>query len=60
MSSLGRFLQFVGLTVLPLSMLMQVTDMLGRPLHVSQMVFMLIFGLAAFYMGRLVEGYARK
>ena len=59
MQSLGRFLQLVGLTVLPLAMFMELSTGLGREFHLSQMVIMLIFGVAAFLMGRLIEGYAR-
>jgi len=58
MKSLGRFLQLAGLMLLPLSMFMELTDGLGRAFGVSDMVVMLVFGFATFYIGRIVEGYA--
>ena len=59
MQSLGRLLQLVGLAVLPLSMFLEMSKGLGRAFHLSQMVIMLVFGVAAFAMGRLIEGYTR-
>ena len=58
MKALGKLLQFGGLVLLPLSMFMELNGGLGRPFGVSDMVIMLIFGIAAFYAGRIVEGYA--
>jgi hypothetical protein len=58
MKALGRGLQLLGLILLPLSMFMEITGALGRSFGVSDMVIMLVFGAAAFYAGRLVEGYA--
>ncbi len=58
MKAFGRLLQIVGLILLPLSMMMQLTDVLGRPFNVSHMVIMMVFGVAAFYLGRMLEGYA--
>ncbi len=55
----GRLLQIVGLIVLPLSMVMQLTDSLGRAIGVSQMVVMMVFGAAAFFLGRMLEGIGR-
>ena len=60
MKALGQFLQVAGLLILPLSMVMQLTDMLGRRIHLSEMVIMLVAGVAAFYLGRLIEGYAPR
>jgi hypothetical protein len=59
MRSMGRGLQYLGLALLPLSMIMEITDGLGRSFGVSQMLVMLVFGAAVFYLGRLVEGYSR-
>lgn len=56
MKALGRFLQFAGLLALPLSMFLELTGTLGR-FYVSNMVTMMVFGVAAFYLGRLLEGY---
>ena len=58
MRAFGRMLQILGLVLLPLSMAMELTGSLGRGFGVSDMVIMLIFGTAAFWVGRMVEGYA--
>ncbi|REJ68591.1 MAG: hypothetical protein DWQ31_07470 [Planctomycetota bacterium] len=58
MRALGRSLQIAGLLLLPLSMIMQLTNVLGRTIHLSEMVIMLVAGVTAFYLGRLLEGYA--
>ena len=60
MRSFGKKLQILGLILLPLSM---VLDLLGgsdpfRPFGVSQMILMLGFGVAAFIIGRIIEGYS--
>ena len=60
MRILGRAMQLIGLLVLPLSMVMQLTDSLGRSIGVSQMVVMMVFGVAVFYVGRMVEGLAAR
>ena len=57
--AIGRLLQVIGLVVLPLGMFLELTGALGRAFGLSQMVHMLVFGLCAFYLGRLIEGYAR-
>lgn len=59
MRAIGRFMQFAGLVVLPLAMLLELTGGLERSFGVSEMVIMLVFGVAIFGVGRLVEGYAR-
>lgn len=58
-AQLGRWMQMAALVVLPLSMVLELSDILGRPFNVSQMVYMLIFGVCLFTSGRLLEGYAR-
>jgi hypothetical protein len=63
--TLGRILQVVGLSVLPLALLLNLIPMPGgggQPiLTVGQrMLMMVIFGVVAFWIGRLIEGYARK
>jgi hypothetical protein len=60
MRSLGKLLQLMGLIVLPVAMLLELTDTLGRPFGVSDMVTMLVFGIAVFFLGRLMEGYAAQ
>jgi hypothetical protein len=54
MRLIGRLLQIVGLVVLPLSMLMQLTGGIG----LREMLMMLAFGVAAFYLGRFAEGFS--
>ncbi|RIK80359.1 MAG: hypothetical protein DCC68_11040 [Planctomycetota bacterium] len=59
MRFLGRALQLFGLVVLPLSMVLELSKLLGRDFGVSDMVIMLVAGSAAFLMGRIIEGYGR-
>jgi hypothetical protein len=56
----GRLLQLLALVILPVSMVLQLTNTLGRQLYVSEMVIMLVFGVAAFGVGRIIEGYATR
>ena len=56
----GRLLQLSALVVLPAAMVLQLTNTLGRQLYVSEMVIMLVFGMAAFSLGRIIEGYATR
>jgi len=55
----GRALQLIGLAILPLSMVMELTGGLGRRVGVSDMVVMLLYGVIAFSLGRLLESHAR-
>jgi len=50
----GRAMQVLGLTLLPLAMLFQ----LSQSITLGHMLAMLVAGLCAFYIGRIVEGYA--
>ena len=59
MKSIGRGLQIMSLVLLPASMLLELDGSLGRPFGVSDMVVMLVFGICAFSLGRMMEGYAR-
>ena len=59
MQGLGRLLQLVGLTALPLAMFLELSNGLDRAFDVSEMVVMLVFGVSAFMLGRLIEGYSR-
>jgi len=59
MKAIGQFLQFAGLLILPAAMCLELSGMLGRK-GVSEMVILLIFGVAAFGVGRIVEGYSRN
>lgn len=54
----GRALQWTGLIVLPLAMIMELTGGLGRRVGVSDMVLMLGYGVIAFSLGRMLEGMA--
>jgi hypothetical protein len=60
MNSLGRYLQLFALFVLPLGMLLELTGALGRSFGLSEMLIMLVFGVIAFWLGRLLEGYSPK
>jgi len=59
MKTIGRWLQITGLVVLPLALILELAGQLGRSAGISQMVWMLVFGVSAFYLGRILEGYAR-
>lgn len=56
---IGKLMQIAALVLLPVSMLMQLTAAL-RANSVSVMLIMLLFGIALFGVGRLVEGYASR
>ncbi|MFM7073948.1 MAG: hypothetical protein ACKO38_19350 [Planctomycetota bacterium] len=60
MRTFGRLLQQGALVILPLAMLMELTDALGRDVGVSDMVIMLVFGVLAFVLGRTLEGFANR
>ncbi len=60
MRTLGRGLQIVGLVVLPAAVVLECSGGLDRSSGVSQMVIMMVFGFAAFWVGRIVEGYASR
>lgn len=51
----GRLLQILGLVLPPLSIVLQ----LGQRITLGQMLTMLVASVAAFAIGRIVEGYAR-
>ena len=59
MKAIGKLLQLIGLVVLPAAMFLELSGNLGRK-GVSQMVILLVFGAAAFGLGRIVEGYGRS
>ena len=53
-------MQVVGLTILPVAMLMQLTDGLRAPVGgftVSAMLILMVAGVALFALGRFVEGH---
>jgi hypothetical protein len=55
MRVLGRGLQIVGLIVPPLAIVMQ----LAETISLGQMLTMLVAAACLFWIGRIVEGYAR-
>ena len=55
----GRLLQLVALVALPIAMLLELTGALGRSFGLSQLLVALIFGIVAFLLGRMLEGYGR-
>lgn len=57
---LGRSLQLFALVLLPVAIVLELTGLLGRSFGLNEMLIMLIAGSAAFLLGRLVEGYARR
>lgn len=55
MRALARLMQLVGLTLLPLSIVLELSsDRFGT----AQMLIMLVAGISAFYIGRILEGYS--
>lgn len=60
--SFGKLMQLVGLVVLPVAMLLQLTSGMRAPtasFSVSAMLLLMVFGAALFVLGRYIEGYAR-
>jgi hypothetical protein len=55
MRSLGRGLQILALAVPPLGIVLQLSDTIS----LGQMLTLLVAAVCMFWMGRIVEGYAR-
>jgi hypothetical protein len=58
--TLGKLMQVAGLVILPIAMVMQLTDGIRAPVGgftVSSMLLLMIGGVAMFSLGRIVEGY---
>lgn len=55
MRPIGRLMQMAGLALPPLSIVMQ----LSEAITLAQMLAMLLASAAIFWIGRIVEGYAR-
>lgn len=53
--SIGRGLQLLALVALPLAMALQIANQLS----LGQMLMVMVSGAAAFWLGRIIEGYAR-
>jgi branched-subunit amino acid transport protein len=63
MRALGRFLQFVGLIVLPLALVLSMLPSRRgdeKLLSTGQELMALVLGAAVFWIGRLLEGYAKR
>jgi len=54
MRVIGRLGQFAGLALPPLAILLQ----LNQTITLGQMLSMLLFAACAFWIGRILEGYA--
>ncbi len=59
MKKLARVLQFLGLVLLPIGMLLEVTKDFGHGFGLKEMLLTLVFGFTLFYLGRFIEGYAQ-
>ena len=58
---LGKLLQLFGLVILPIAVMMQISGHLSeRSAGLDRMLLMSVCGVAAFFLGRFVEGYAGK
>jgi hypothetical protein len=60
MIALGKTLQIVGLTALPVGMFLEVSGRLHRTFGVSDLLVTLVGGVVAFVLGRIIEGYATR
>jgi hypothetical protein len=57
MRQLGKLLQWIGLAVPPIAMYMQFSDQFVRD-GVADLLLALVASICAFYIGRIIEGYA--
>jgi hypothetical protein len=55
MRSLGRLMQLLGLALGPLAIVLQ----MNKTISVAQLLLMGLASLCLFWMGRIIEGYAR-
>ena len=60
MKPLGKAMQMLGLILLPMAMLLELTRALGPSFGVRHMLVTLLFGGAMFALGRLIEGYGQR
>ena len=58
MGTIGKSLQLLGLVILPAAVVLEFSGRLGRN-GLSEMLLMMLFGAAAFQLGRYLEGYTR-
>ena len=54
LSSVGRLLQTAALVALPVSMVVQ----LAGGITLKEMLVLMVAGVSAFWLGRIIEGYA--
>ena len=54
--TIGKAMQVLALMLLPASMVMQLTSAM-RASSLSVMLLMMLFGIALFGVGRVIEGY---
>ena len=55
MGALGRLGQLIGLGLPAMAVLLE----LNRAISLGQMLMLLVFSICAFWIGRILEGYAR-
>ncbi len=62
MRSLGRTMQVLGMIILPIGMLMELSGELEQNIiaGVNDMLIMMCFGIALFGLGRILEGYGSR
>ena len=53
-------LQGIALVTLPIAMVLEISGAMGRAFGLSQMLIALIFGIIAFLLVRMLEGYASR
>jgi hypothetical protein len=61
MRTLGKLLQVAGLVLLPVACLQELsTGSIGRSSGLATMLLLMVFGALAFWLGRLMEGFAGR
>ena len=64
MHKIGRFLQVLGLMMLPLALLLNVIPARGSEQPIltvgQQMLAVVGIGISLFWIGRILEGYAKR
>ena len=58
MRAIGKLMQLSGLALLPLFVVLELSGTLGRDSGVAELLLAMVFGVAIFYLGRIIEGYA--
>lgn len=58
MRGAGLFLQRFALFLLPLAVILELSGVLGRQGGLADMLKMMVVGIIAFVLGRMMEGYA--